>query len=219
LLGLLANAAEGTIETQVNPKLAQSIYPEISAALARQVENEEKPDITLAPLVVNEHTVLSTQRLMDVLSKAYKRGRESSREEPAIIDLLFALFDEANNSEVDFVRNRLDGIDGVLKRFADENAGSDPSPALRQILSCAVEHAKRVGSRRLDINHLSMALLDENHPCINAVVPAFNEGQRARTALKRRLEQCLLWQTYHRAFQSEEGQPLDLDRLAELFDK
>jgi hypothetical protein len=130
--------------------------------------------------------------------------------------IVIALLDEALNSEVQFVKHREKEFNEA--RIAIENLKSDRRMSrelVKNILDRAVVNAKRLGSQRLDINHLALSLLDENHAAVNIMLVAVDRNivsEKARKVLKLRLDQCLLHQS-GLPHQIEPGEILDLSDI------
>jgi hypothetical protein len=105
-----------------------------------------------------------------------------------------ALFEEAQNSEVPFVENRIERINAAVATL--EQMKNPPSLSMIELLEIAWQYAIRLGFQRLDINHIALALLDQAHDSITLAVNAVVEqGElRSRATLRRRLENCLMRQ-------------------------
>jgi ATP-dependent Clp protease ATP-binding subunit ClpA len=220
LIGYLSLAAEGKLAGL--PHMPSESWEE----LRNQVFNSDYPENKPAslesesplPLEVNDHTVRITKRLQRVLANAKLYMKHSHVGKVGINHLLLALLDEAENSEIKFVRTRESEFRNA--RAALVNLKSDRRVSrelLTTIMNRAVLNAKRLNSRRLDLNHLALALLEETHAAVNIMIAAVEShivADKARRVLKSRLDQCMVQQSGN-AHQTEPGEQLDLSDIYE----
>lgn len=210
LIGYLSLAMEGKITGL--PNMATGSWKDLRNKVIDS-EYAHYKSVEILPFQVTEHTIRMTGRLRRVLVNAKYYMVHCRVGKIGINHLVSAVLDEADNSEVEFVKNRESELRearaAVLKLKSDRRASRE---LLKDILERSVSNAKRLNSNRLDIHHLALALLDENHLAVNIVLMAVegNIGtERAAKELRLRLERCLLHQIGHPR-QSEPGELLDL---------
>lgn len=215
LIGYLSLAAEGKLAglpcmpseawNELRYKVFSSDYPEDKS----KPGNAETP----LPLEVDDHTIRITKRLQRVLVSAKHYMQKSHVGKVGINHLMLALLDEAENSEIEFVKARQSEL--IDARTALSNLKSDRRVSrdlLSTVLNRAMQHAKRLNSNRLDLNHLALSLLEENHAAVNIMIVAVDSHiatDKARRLLRSRLDQCMVRQT-GTAHQTEPGEQLDL---------
>jgi ATP-dependent Clp protease ATP-binding subunit ClpA len=213
LFGFLTLAKDGKIAGQ--PSLPSETWQSLRNTIITS-DYPERKSVTVLPLEVDEHTIRITSRLQRTLVNAKNYMKQACVGKIGVNHLVLALLDEASNSEVEFVKNREKEFN--MARTDIRNLKSDRRVSrelIKDILDRALVNAKRLGSLRLDINHLALSLLDENHAAVNVMLVAVARditSEKARKVIKLRLDQCLIYQSGH-PHQIEPGEILDLSDI------
>ncbi len=229
LLGLFKAMVDGKISGPMRALTSPGeAYTQFRTALNDYWRSQNVPVLgepMLEPLVEAENKVRATSRLVRTIKRALTRTQLSGDMTCRLPHLILALIEEARMSEVAFINNRVSAIALAESQIASEQSESAPTETkqsrapellfLETTTRRAAEHAKRLNSKRLDINHLGLALLEENDDAILTMLEAFG-GVKSRIAVRHRLELCLLYQRYQSPYQKEPGEILDLTKISEL---
>ncbi len=206
LLALLKTVGEGAVVSEsYSATAAGELYRPVGAALAEHMKEQLPPRVEtiIEPLIVSRDKVNATSRFVATIRRALALAHQSSNRCVEVQHIIKALIESARSSEVAFISNHDAALSEVESSLLRETAAVDKKVEsskinlnlLKVVTKNAIEHAKRLESNRLDINHLGLALLDQNESEVELVVEAFG-GKHSRTTVRRRLEWCLFYQKF-----------------------
>jgi ATP-dependent Clp protease ATP-binding subunit ClpA len=196
---------------------SEGLYGTLKTAYVNHVNelarNKARPEPE--PLEIDDHTVRATVRFVNTVKRALNHAKSVGELNIGVPQLVLALINEASISEVPFISNRTDSLTQAqieIKKLIDNR--HTEGDVITSIVQSAAEHAKRLCSKRLDINHLALALLDDaiQDESVAVVIRGLGDGS-SRLAARKRLEQCLLWQSGKETYQAEPGVTVDLQKI------
>jgi ATP-dependent Clp protease ATP-binding subunit ClpA len=232
LLGLLKSVDKGQVESCFSREtVTEELYHLVKGRFVESVKTHlsTRPQALVEPLVVDTDRVRATTRFVSTIKRAQELAFVSNQNAVEIPHLVRALIESARSSEVAFVQNHTTSLKLVEEVIEGGNPDGNPdikkkpkkgkkkaeADKLQSIVRRAADHAKRLHSNRLDINHLGLALLDEESVAVDSVVNALGQSN-SRGSLRRRLDWCLLFQRYQQGYQSEPGEVINLRELDRL---
>lgn len=227
LLGLLKSVADGTVHSALLPATsADQLYSQVNEALSDFLNAQAPPrkQTFVEPLEVDTDRVLATKRFVSTIRRALEFAHESKEKRVEVPHLVMALIESARTSEVTFVENHTQSLNLVEAAIAKRSPATHArtkgkafvTDTLESIARRAADHARRLQSNRLDINHLGLALLDEDNGAVDSVVNALG-AQNNRGSMRRRLDWCLHYQRFQNGYQAEPGVVIDLRELNRLY--
>jgi ATP-dependent Clp protease ATP-binding subunit ClpA len=227
LLASLRSIVDGSVQSKnLKAAVGSDLFAEASVALSRhlhkRVETRERE--TIEPLVVSKFKINATSRFVTTIKRAIELGLNSKDQSVNTRHMLRALVESARISEVGFLESRGMALAFIEDEEDCKNTGAKSAltvadinlDKLKAITKCASEHAQRLGSNRLDINHFGLALLDKKDHEVELVLEALG-GAHSHASLKRRLEWCLFYQKFQSGYKAEAGQVINLRAIEKLY--
>jgi hypothetical protein len=187
-----------------------TVNKELQELLIEAIDEHARQSVANRPLTyvsIDETRVWMAPRLVALLKRVHAF---------TVADYIEALYEEAKKSETAFMLNRTGRVDAILKNLREFNEKME----LRTLLQKAVSQAVQLGSPRLDLNHVALALLALESEAVTLAVMAIVDPEerksRPKMILQRRLEMCTIYQVGRTDLITGPSVEVDLDALDSL---